>query len=325
MKADDLRYRTLLRDQLDAVQARMLGAQRRIPRAVAENLVHLVNGGGKRLRPALVLLSAHVCGATAARALPVAAAVEMLHTATLIHDDLIDEAETRRGVRTLNATWPPSATVLVGDVAFAWAARMATEGGSTQLTQHFAETLETICQGELNQMFRDQRGIPTEQDYYDRIYAKTASLFALSAEAGALLAKGSAVEGEARRFRRFGRLVGEAFQIVDDVLDLTGDPEILGKPVGSDLRQGLITLPVLGYHHQHPDDARIQAVLDAGADEVTVQALIDDIRRSDAGEWAMARARARVNEARALLAPYPDTPYRQALDEIAAFAVGRRF
>lgn len=331
MKSEGLQYAMMLRDELPAIHATMLEVQKRLPDPVAPALAAIINGGGKRLRPALVLLSAHLFDADVTRAIPVAAAVEMLHTATLIHDDLIDNALVRRGKQTLNANWSAAATVLSGDVAFAWAAELATRSQNLKLVERFAETLAIICNGELNQMFANRDHLPTEADYYSRIFSKTASLFALAAESGALLAQRAEADGQ--RLRTFGKLLGEAFQIVDDVFDFMGEEDTLGKPVGSDLRQGIITLPVLRYCERQPNDVRIQAVLARAQhgrnghmhNERAIQSLIADLRRSDVAEWAMLQAETRSAEAQALLEAYPDTPYRQAMQEIAAFAVRRHY
>ena len=333
MKSKGLQYATMLQDELPAVHAAMLEVQQHLPDPVAPALAAIINGGGKRLRPALVLLAAQMFDVDVKNAIPVAAAVEMLHTATLIHDDLIDNALVRRGKQTLNAQWNASATVLTGDVAFAWAAELATRSQNLKLVERFSETLAIICKGELNQMFANRAQLPTEADYYDRIFSKTASLFALAAESGPLLAQRD--EADVQKLRTFGKLLGEAFQIVDDVLDFMGNEATLGKPVGGDLRQGIITLPVLHYFRCHPDDVRIHAVL-ARAGHVrgrnqhsrnkgAIQSLIADLRRSDAAEWAMQQAEMRSAEAQALLDAYPDTPYRRAMQEIAAFAVQRQY
>lgn len=333
MKSKGLTYTTMLRDEMPAVHATMLEVQQRLPDPVAPALAAIINGGGKRLRPALVLLSAHMFDVATTTAVTVAAAVEMLHTATLIHDDLIDNALVRRGKQTLNAQWSAAATVLAGDVGFAWAAELATRSQNVRLVERFSETLAIICSGELNQMFANRAQLPTEADYYRRIFSKTASLFVLAAESGPLLAQQD--EADVQRLGTFGRLLGEAFQIVDDVLDFMGDEATLGKPVGGDLRQGIITLPMLHYFECHPDDLRLKTVLaragnvrghnEHARNEQTIQALITDLRRSDAAEWAMQQAEKRAAEASALLDTYPDTPYRRAMQEIAAFAVQRQY
>jgi len=333
MRSEGLQYSSILQDELQAVHTTMLEVQQHLPTPVGAALTAIINGGGKRLRPALALLSAHMFDVDTKSAIFVAAAVEMLHTATLIHDDLIDNALMRRGRQTLNAQWSAAATVLTGDVAFAWAAELATRSQSIELVEHFSATLATICNGELNQMFTQHDRPPTEADYYAHIFAKTASLFALAAESGPLLAQRA--ETDVQTLSQFGKLLGEAFQIVDDVLDFMGDEATLGKPVGGDIRQGLITLPVLHYFRRHPYDVRIHAILSRDRPahdtnqhahtEQAIQSLIKDLRRSDAAEWAIQQAEKRSREAPALLDAYPDTPYRRAMQEIAAFAVQRQY
>lgn len=321
MKADALNYRTLLKDEFEAMWALIFNTPPDIPANIFEDLKTIINSGGKHLRPALVLLSAHLHGAEPGTAIPAAAAVEMLHTATLIHDDLIDNASLRRGSKTLNAHWSPAATVLTGDVVFAWAAKLVSRSQNLEMFTHFSETLEVICYGELKQMFEGRGAISTVDAYYQRIFAKTASLFALSTEAGALLAQSS--EEEIAQIQRFGKLLGEAFQIVDDILDFSGDEQTLGKPIGGDLRQGLITLPVLYYAQQHPHDRRIQAVLRGKIGRAGLKTLIRDLRVSEATERAREEAKTRVAAAQSILEYYPESPYRQAMTNIATFTIQR--
>jgi geranylgeranyl pyrophosphate synthase len=172
-------------------------------------------------------------------------------------------------------------------------------------------------------MYRDKSEPPSFDTYYERIFAKTASLFALCTEAGALLA--GCPSETIERSRRFGRLMGEAFQIADDVLDIIGDETKLGKPIAADLRQGLLTLPVLYYHQTHPNDKRIQQVLTNHLSKRSVTALAADIKNSNAPHQAMQQAEQHIQEAGELLTLHPDSVYRQAMEEIASFAVRRRF
>lgn len=322
MTLPTLRYRALLHDELETVEQLMLSTLTDVPPSVRHAVTELIRNGGKRLRPALVLLSSHICEADLKRALPIAAAVELLHTATLIHDDLIDNAAVRRGTETLNTHWSAAATVLAGDTAFAWAAKLANQGQSLALMDHFAGTLVTICSGELNQMFK-RDSIPTHAEYYTRIFAKTASLFTLATEVGALLA--NCTTAQVQHAQQFGKLLGEAFQIADDVLDLMGDADTLGKPVGEDVRQGLVTLPVLCYLDSHLDDTRVQAAVAGKADAHTLNALIADIRASNASKQAMAHAQHRIAAALDILAIYPASPYRDAMEEMARFTIQRRY
>jgi len=324
MTTQTLQYRSLLRDELQTVRDLMLAECANIPSAIQQPIEMLIDGGGKRLRPALVLLYAHMCGADRQKALLAAAGVEMLHTATLVHDDLIDGARVRRGVETLNIQWSPTATILSGDTMFALAAKLIARTTDSTLALRFAETLESICAGELRQMLsRDGDTLPSVDAYQRRIFAKTASLFALCTETGPILAAQS--QPAVADAHQFGRLLGEAFQITDDVLDIVGTAESLGKPVGSDLQQGLATLPAINYGQAFPDDSRLRAVLRHEADDGTLQALIDDIRASGAADRAMALADSQIALAGSLLNRYADSEYRQAVEEIARFSVWRQF
>ncbi len=291
--------------------------------AISVALDHLVNGGGKRIRPALVLLSAHLCGADVEKSVFAAAAVELLHTATLIHDDLIDGAIMRRGTETLNANWPPGATVLTGDYVFARAAYLVSQTENTLLTQRFAETLMVICNGEVQQMFDGKRRQTSLPEYERRIYAKTASLISLSTQAGAILAESGT--DECQSLLTYGEQLGMAFQIVDDVLDFVADEETLGKPVGSDLRQGLVTLPVLLFLEMEPDHPVVLHALEGGSSQAAVDEAVQTIAHSAAIERALQVAQEHADRARTTLRVFPDSPHRQALLDIVDFTVRRRF
>ena len=203
-----------------------------------------------------------------------------LHTATLVHDDLIDGSLLRRGITTLNAQWSPAATVLTGDFIFARAAKLAAETDSVPVMRLFAETLTTIVNGEITQMFTS-KGLASKEDYLQRIHAKTASMFELATAAAALL---SPVDKDVvEEVRLFGYDIGMAFQIIDDVLDFTGEQATVGKPVGSDLRQGLITLPALYYFDLNPADPDVVWALSGkGYSDERMNSLVTSIRNSDA-------------------------------------------
>ncbi|MDL1912372.1 polyprenyl synthetase family protein [Chloroflexi bacterium CFX6] len=285
-------------------------------------LEHLLSAGGKRIRPTLGLLVGNMLGAPEEKLITLGASVELLHTATLVHDDLIDGALLRRGMPTLNARWSPAATVLTGDFLFARAARLAAETDYLPLMKLFAETLATIVNGELTQMF-SARGVIERDNYYQRIYAKTASLFEMSALAAAMVA----TEDETMRasIKEFGYQVGMAFQIVDDILDFTGDQSTVGKPIGSDLLNGLITLPAIYYAEEHPHDEDILSLPDGGwKDTERVQRIVDNIRRNAAIEKAMEEARRAVSRALGALEDAPAVPERDALENLAKFIVDRK-
>jgi geranylgeranyl pyrophosphate synthase len=285
-------------------------------------LDHLINAGGKRIRPTLVLLTGNMLGADHDRLLKTAAAVELLHTATLVHDDLIDGALLRRGNPTLNSHWSPAATVLTGDFIFARAAKLAADTDCLPLMRLFAETLAVIVNGELTQLF-SSRGFANRDDYDQRIYAKTASLFEMSARAAAMISP--VKPGMIEKMQQFGRNIGMSFQILDDILDFTGEQESVGKPVGSDLLQGLITLPTLYYIEKEPDDTNVAILLHGDflrSPEAMIE-LVRSIRASDCIQLALNDAKSIVEDAILILKDMPAGEERQALEELARYIVNR--
>lgn len=319
----DLLFVNLIEDDLRRVEGLLGEHPPGQHEAISLAVDHLISGGGKRLRPTLVLLSARLCGAPMDQAVLAAAAAEMLHTATLVHDDLIDGSLIRRGVETLNASWTPAATILTGDYVFARAAYLVARTKNVRLTERFAETLMVICNGEIRQMFNGRYGQSAVEEYEKRIYAKTASLIALSAEAGAILA--NAQDAKETALRTYGGRIGTAFQIADDVLDFVADEKTLGKPVGSDLRQGLATLPTLLYLQQNSGPSAVREVLDGNRSDAIVQEAVESVVTSPAIEKALMTARQHANDAKTALDVFPSLPYRTALLDLADFAVDRRF
>ena len=239
-------------------------------------LARLIASGGKRLRPRLALLTGSLLGAASGPLLYLAAAVEMLHTASLIHDDLVDGAGLRRGVPTLNARWSAAASVLVGDFAFTQAAQLALATRCLPAIDLFTESMRRMVDGELTQLARP-RGTSNREEYFDWIGAKTAALFELAAGAPALLA--AADDETFTAAHGFGAAIGMAFQIMDDVLDFTGQASSLGKPAGQDLRQGVLTLPALIHLETHPGDPGLHVLIErqqlSGPD---LERLVDAIR-----------------------------------------------
>ena len=286
-------------------------------------LHHLLGAGGKRIRPTLVLLTGNMLGADPDKLITLAAAVELLHTATLVHDDLIDGALLRRGNPTLNARWSPASTVLTGDFIFARAAKLAAETDCLPLMRLFAETLAIIVNGELTQLF-SSRDIANRENYNQRIFAKTASLFEMSARGAAMISPVDEAVVEA--MRNYGCQVGMAFQIVDDILDFNGEQAEVGKPVGSDLLQGLITLPTLHYIEDHPDDPNIRPLLEGNysVGQKQMNRLVQSIRKSDAISRSMNEAEKYVAQAVRALTDMPVGTERQALEDLARYIVDRR-
>ena len=211
----------------------------------------LLSSGGKRIRPVVTLLIGQMLGASTEKLITIAAAIEMLHTATLVHDDLIDGSLLRRGTPTLNSQWTPGATVLTGDFIFARAAKLAAEAESVRVMKVFSQTLTVIVNGEITQLF-STRCSAKREDYYLRIYAKTASLFETSAVTAAMVSP--VCEDTIDSMRQYGHEIGMAFQIIDDIFDFTGKQSTIGKPVGSDLKQGIITLPTLNFIEMYPEE-----------------------------------------------------------------------
>lgn len=288
----------------------------------------IIAAGGKRLRPMLALLSARIPGKiddiNALKLFQVAAAVEMLHTATLVHDDTIDEALLRRGMKTLNSSLSGGTVILVGDYLFAQSAILITRPGHPRVVQIFAECLATICDGELTQIFAGHQWNFPKEDYYKRIYAKTAVLFATACQLGAIMGGADAVLDE--RMRQFGHLLGMGFQIIDDIIDFE-PAEITGKATGGDLRQGVMTLPTRYFlETASPQDADfVKGLIESkDASESEVMRAVELIRASDAFEKSYAEANDFISRAKAVLEEVPYGEYRDRLLEIADQSTSRR-
>jgi len=284
-------------------------------------LEQLLGAGGKRVRPTIVLLAGSMLGADHDTLITLGAAVEMLHTATLVHDDMIDSALLRRGIPTLNSKWSPAATVLTGDFLFARAARLAADIDNIRLMKKFAETLSIIVNGELTQLFA-AHGVISRENYCDRIYAKTASLFEMSALSAALVSTDDETIHDA--LKTYGYEAGMAFQIMDDILDFSGEQEIVGKPVGSDLLQGLVTLPAIYYAETHPNDPDIKTLIEGRwQDKRMMLQLVESIRHSDSIQLALGEATGHIERALKALEPFPISVEREALADLARYIIDR--
>jgi geranylgeranyl pyrophosphate synthase len=315
---------------LDVVAADIKQAEDKMRSGVAKQykdlepvVDYLVGAGGKRLRLALTLMAANFYPVDKEKSYSLAASVELLHTATLVHDDLIDNSLFRRGMPTLNVSWSPAATILTGDYLFARSAELSAETQNVRIVTIFAQTLMTIVGGELQQMFMDGQGsLPTQEKYQQRIYAKTASLFAAGTQTGAILC--GAPPAEEQALRDYGYHLGMAFQIVDDILDFQGDEEKIGKPVANDLRQGIATLPVMLFAAKSPNNPAImKAVRRERVSDAEILAVVEQIRASGCIEGAMAEARRFIGQAQAALELLPDNPYRRSMYRVAEYAVAR--
>lgn len=316
-----LDFHTQVQAQLPEVEERMLRVADGYHPELGHALQQLLNSGGKRVRPTVTLLVAGMLNAPHVQSVTVAAAVEMLHTATLVHDDLIDGATLRRGEPTLNALWDSAATILAGDFLFSQAAYLGAQAESVEVMQMFAKTLSIIVNGEVNQIFT-RNTFPTRQEYNQRIYAKTASMFELAAKSPAHLANVFSKYGEI--LNTYGNSIGMAFQVVDDILDFSSSEETMGKPVASDLRHGLVTLPTLFYLDIKPNDERVQALLEGGMiEDRRVDDLILDIRDSGAVQRAHDEAERYVQLALEALRKLPTGPENEALADLAEYTVER--
>ena len=282
---------------------------------------HILTSGGKRIRAALTLLSAQLGTYDLGRVLHSAAAVELIHSASLVHDDLVDQAERRRGTVTVHTRWDGDVALMVGDYLFALAAAEMALAPDPRIIGFFSRGVMTICEGELSPVL-DVAPLDTAlEQYLYKIGCKTAALFEAGCKAGMICGGGTPEQVEA--LGRFGYDLGLAFQIVDDVLDYVGDAETLGKPAGNDLREGTITLPLI-YAVDAGASARLTSLVDLQPlDDERVQWAIDEVRRLGAADRALADARRYAASALAHLAPFPDSLAKQALTDIAQFVVAR--
>jgi geranylgeranyl pyrophosphate synthase len=305
-----------IQNELQQIEARLRETVRVEYIPLANIFEMLIGSGGKRIRPALCVLATRFHPTDPEQAITLAISTELVHAATLIHDDLIDKTAVRRGSPTVNSRWSGTATVLAGDFLLARAADIAASIENFRVMRIFAQTLMTICEGEIRQDFARSHWPPNRQEYYRHIESKTASLFVAATEGGAILS--GAPENEIAALKEYGRNLGMAFQMVDDILDFTADENELGKPVGSDLRQGTFTLPIFYYLEQ---DAHAKTIGDfIGTD---IERLIDAIRNSSAIAAAKAEAQRTAQTARAALAIFPDNLYRRALLDLADYVVER--
>jgi octaprenyl-diphosphate synthase len=313
----------LLREDLVAIEQELGRDAASSVSTITEIAEYLREGGGKRIRPSLLLLTSHLLGYTGQGAIRLGAVVEMVHTATLVHDDIIDGADTRRGRPSANTTWGNEKCVLAGDWLYMQAFKVALEERSLRILDLLVGLTQQMVEGELLQIQKLGRAV-SEAEYYDLIFRKTACLFSVSVRMGSVLA--DATEAEEASLAAYGRAVGLAFQIVDDVLDLTATEEVLGKPVASDLREGKATLAVIhAYDHGTAGDRRsIQRVLDDRSFEnVSRQEIQEMLARNGSVEYARAAADRYAGQARQALAGFPDSEFKRALLWVPEFVVAR--
>lgn len=273
-------------------------------------LKNLFTAGGKRIRPNIALLLSKLLDANIEKGITLGAAIEMLHTATLVHDDLIDNSLFRRGNSTLNAIWTPAATVLAGDYLFAKAAEHAANTDSLLVMKLFSQTLGIIVRGEITQ-FVDKDHSLDLQRYYDRIFAKTASLFKTTCVSVGLLVNAEPEQQQA--LEQYGYSIGMAFQIIDDILDFSGDQKTMGKPIGNDLRNNILTLPALLHFQSQKDDFKLFSKhADEKNNEIHDQ-IIEHILAGNAIEQSLSHAKTFISQAIDAINTLPDNQYRKEL------------
>lgn len=287
---------------------------------------HIIAAGGKRLRPMLTLGAANLCNYGGERHIKLAACVEFIHTATLLHDDVVDESDMRRGQDTANAVWGNQASVLVGDFLFSRAFQLMTADGSLKVLKILSNASAIIAEGEVHQLMTTNDTETSESAYLDVIGSKTAVLFAAAAEIGAVVAERP--QGEQEALESFGRNLGVAFQLVDDALDYSAEEAKLGKTVGDDFKEGKITLPtILAFHRGDEEERkfwrRTLEDLDQGEGDLAhAQALM---AKHGSIDDTIARARHYASIARDALGIFPDCEAKDALKEVVDFCVERAY
>lgn len=319
------RLQSLLSHDLEEVES-LLRVRAASPVAVIPDLSgYIVSAGGKRLRPMITLAAARTIGEANDATYALAAAVEFIHTATLLHDDVVDESDLRRGKPAAKAIWGEKASILVGDFLFARSFNLLVETGSLQILNRLATAATTISEGEVRQLAAMHAGDLKTEEYLTIIGAKTGALFEAAAESGALSVGGESV---ASSLAAYGRNLGLAFQITDDALDYGGTTTAIGKSVGDDFRECKITLPVIIARRRGTDEDRAfweRAFKFETQDDNDLAHACHLIRATGAAEATLAEAKAYADLAKAALLPLPDTPYKDALLDLADFCVSRAY
>jgi octaprenyl-diphosphate synthase len=316
----------LTREDLQAVNTIILERMQSEVALIPQLAGHVIAAGGKRLRPMLTLVSARLCGYQGRRHMALAACVEFIHTATLLHDDVVDHSHLRRGLETANSLWGNKASVLVGDFLFSRAFQVMVQDGSLEVLKILSDASAIIAQGEVAQLITANDMETSEADYVRVISEKTAPLFEAACRIGAVVGERPSAEQEA--LGRYGRNFGIAFQLVDDVLDYSARQADLGKTIGDDFREGKITLPVvLAFARGSEEERRfwcrcLEDLEQRDADLGRALGLMD---RHGALDDSLDRARAYGNDAIDSLAVFEDSPYRRAMIEVVEFCIERAY
>ncbi|MCW4040894.1 MAG: polyprenyl synthetase family protein [Candidatus Bathyarchaeota archaeon] len=296
---------------------------------------HLIKAGGKRVRPFIAIMATEAVGGNRLQALPVAASMELLHCFTLVHDDIMDRDDKRRGVPTVHTIWGIPLAILVGDILYAKAYAAALTSQNLQLISParllqilniMTETTIAICEGQTQDMQFEERQVISENDYFEMIGKKTAVLLKSSAQAGALI--GGGTQDEIRHLGRFAYSSGLAFQIIDDILGLTASEATLGKPIGSDIREGKKTLIMIhAQAHATPTQQRqLDSILGKKqASESQMQSILDLVKELGSLDYASMHARQLITQAKEELQPFQDTPAKTYLLSLADYIIDRKY
>ena len=289
---------------------------------LSQILTHVFETKGKRVRPALTLLASGFVGHDRRITEIMATAVELLHIATLIHDDTVDDSDVRHGKATISSLWGRNVAVLAGDYIFAASATYVCDTGNIRVVRRFSETIMELSSGELEELAGAYHSTQTRQAYFDRVFKKTASLFTVAGESGAILSGAS--ESQVQALRAYSTNLGMAFQIIDDILDFQGTMEEAGKPVGADLSHGIMTLPAILAVEQHPGDESISSLFAYPGDPMRLERAVAMIQDSSIMDDSYSVAEHYGALALEALTDLPRTPSRSSLEELVEYVLTRR-
>jgi octaprenyl-diphosphate synthase len=286
---------------------------------------YIISGGGKRIRPMIAVLAARALTYQGSKHVTVAALIEFIHTATLLHDDVVDESNMRRGKATANAAFGNAASVLVGDFIYTRAFQMMTDLESLPVLALMSKAVNVIAEGEVLQLMNCNDPDITEESYMQVIYSKTARLFEAAAQSSAMLAGGT--DAQITALQEYGRYIGTAFQLIDDLLDYDADGETLGKNTGDDLNEGKPTLPLLHAmkHGDEEQSAMIRQAIEQGNGRHLLEPVLKAMQQWGSLDYTRQRAEEEADKAIAALQALPESPYRLALEGLAHIAVKRDF
>ncbi len=315
---------TLIRRDLEQLEQSIEGLLLTRITFIKEVIYHIVRSGGKRIRPILVILSARLCGCLDSSPLPYAAIVEFIHTATLLHDDVVDNATTRRGTPTANTVWGNESSVLVGDFLFTKSFELMVSNHNEEILKVMSKATTNLAEGEILELLKTSDVKTTEEEYFEVIASKTAVLLSAACEIGAIL--GNVEEDKRKAMREFGYHLGMVFQLTDDLLDYTSTDATLGKDAGRDLKEGKVTLPLIHALKFASDQDREfieTGLMKAKVSRKDVQKVKKIIEKYGGMEYTAQVSKEHVESAKALLDAFPASPYKKALIDLADYIVTR--